>query len=148
MNTKVTTRFLTGVESAHGIIYDPFSNMITLFGAGKTGTVALGSHTFKQSAVDFNADFDQGAVDGLGHAFIAGNNQITFLDYSISGDITAPNYVEIETGFTNIDDVAPLVGAGSQQGVVPEPASVVLLLTGGLGMLGYVRRRKQAGATD
>ena len=122
---------------------------MTLFGAGKTGTFsqAGGAGTFKQSAVDFACDFDQGAVDGQGHALVAGCDAITFIDYRASGDITAPNYVTSRFNigdffFTYIDDVAPLSGLGSQNPTVPEPTTIALL---GSGLVGAaIRRRRQA----
>jgi hypothetical protein len=51
-----------------------------------------------------NSDFDS-AVDGHGHAFIAGNWQITFIDYSASGDITSAANTYIKGGFGGIDDL-------------------------------------------
>ena len=141
LGTGVTSRLHSSVESAHGMIYDPFTDLITLFGAGKTGTLDSAG-VLKQAATDFTCDFDQGAVDGLGHALIAGCSSITFLDYSISGDITAPDHVFVVGGFSGIDDVAPLVGEGAPPTHdVPEPSSLGLML-GSLIGLAYIRRRR------
>jgi hypothetical protein len=148
LNTFVTTR-LSGASAilpAHGIIYDPFTGLITLFGDGAVGTFDQNGANFKQRT-GINADFDQGAVDGQGHAFIAGNGQLTFIDYSATHDITsANNIVRIVGGFSGIDDLAPLVGAGAPPPTTgaPAPPAAVLLASGGLSFLAYrVRRRKQ-----
>lgn len=141
LNTYQTTRILTDQQSIHGMIFDPFTNKITFFGAGKVGTYDPTSGIFEQSG-QINADFDQGAVDGHGHAFIAGNGEITFIDYSATGDITSSaNVVRIISGFGGIDDLAPLVGPGSQ--AVPEPSAVALLATGGLSLFGFCWRRRR-----
>jgi hypothetical protein len=145
LTTDVTTRLDSSVQPAHGIIYDPFTGLITLFGAGETGTIDQNGNNLKTSAA-LNADFDQGAVDGQGHALVAGNNQITFIDYSISHDITHPDKVILVSGFSGIDDVAPLVGAGSG-GSVPEPSTVFLLGTAAVAALG-MRKKLFAKAPD
>src|SRR5262249_44186297 len=104
-STVSTTRLLTNQVAIHGMIYDPFTGLITFFGDGAVGTMdpngtnAQMAASFKQRT-GINSDFDQGAVDGFGHAFIAGNGQITFIDYSQTHDITsAANIVTIFSGF-------------------------------------------------
>lgn len=145
--TGATTRLLTGERSIHGVVHDGFTDLLTFFGAGAVGTVdpnavsdAAIAASFKQRT-GINFDFDQGSVDGLGHAFIAGNNQLTFIDYRATGDITsALNTVRIVSGFTFIDDLAPLSGAGSNNGV-PEPGTLTMLLGIGLSVAGWRRGR-------
>ncbi len=139
--TFVTTSFAIGVESAHGMLYDSFTGLMTLFGAGKVGTFdpTLASPVISES-VDLACDFDQGSVDGLGHALVAGCGGITFIDYSVSGDITAPNHVQFFGGFIGIDDVAPLSGLGSIT-PAPEPASTLLAALGLACLLASSRRR-------
>ena len=143
---------LNQVRAAHGVIYDPFSGLWTMFGGGSVATMDPNGATnpaiaasLKQSP-QFIGDFDQGSVDGFGHAFIAGSGAITFLDYSLSHDITNPDEVIIRfvdgvgSGFGNIDDVAPLVGLGSPD--IPEPSSLTLLAGAGVGL--FVSRAQVA----
>lgn len=127
------------VPAAHGIIYDPLTTQMTMFGGGEVATLnahagssALITASLKEFDVPGVGDFDQGAVDGFGHAFIAGDGKITFIDYSTTGDITSPlNTIIIRTddglgtGFGAIDDIAPLVGLGGSSGV-PEPSSLAV----------------------
>lgn len=147
VGNAVTNRFsIGGVTSAHGLVYDSFTGLMTTFGAGAVGTfdpnqatdATLAASLKQRSGI--NADFDQGSVDGQGHAFIAGNGQITFIDYRASGDITnAANFVAIRGGFSGIDDLAPLSGLGSS--TVPEPTSIALLVTV-LAGVAYSRKRR------
>ena len=109
-------------------------------GGGETGTFDQNGGGLKASALIYGvSDFDQGSVDGFGHAFIAGSGVLTFVDYSSSHDITNPDKVftvsNANGAFSNIDDLAPLSGAGSQN-PVPEPGSLLLLLSvaAGLGL--------------
>ncbi len=142
LNTGVTTRLFTGVGPAHGLAFDPFTNLLTMFGAGRTGTINQLGGDLKISANPFINDFDQGAVDGLGHALVAGSNSITFIDYRTSGDITNPDFFTSVSGFSFIDDVAPLVGAGSRP--VPTPG-VLALFGAGLVALGLRRSGRRMG---
>ena len=136
------------VPAAHGIIYDPFTGLMTMFGGGQVATIDPTPATnagiiasLRQFDVPGVGDFDQGAVDGLGHAFIAGSGAITFIDYSLTGDITNPaNIIRITGGFGNIDDIAPLVGPGAPPPSVPEPSSLFLLGAAIVGLLSYRRR--------
>ncbi len=135
-----TDRLYTSVTPAHGLVYDSYTDLMTMFGAGRTGSFDQSGNNLLTSATQFACDFDQGAVDGLGHALVAGCGSITFIDYRMSQDITNPDYYISIGGFGDIDDVAPLSGLGSNP--VPEPASL-LLLSGGLAALAGVRKRRR-----
>jgi len=133
--TGVTSRLYTDVVPAHGLIFDPFTGLMTMFVDGETGTMsATDGSGLKVSASQYACDFDQGAVDGHGHALVAGCGEITFIDYSVTGDITdiVDNFhvsiASVSDGnFSNIDDAAPLAGLGVQP--TPEPGSLALLAT-------------------
>jgi WD40 repeat protein len=133
------------VTAAHGITYDPFTGLMTMFGGG--GVATLDPTQATNAAIigslkhlnGIYLDFDQGVVDGFGHAFIAGLLGITFIDYSKSHDITSPDKV-----ITSFSDGAGN-GFGTIDGIVveptPEPSSIVLLAIG-LAGLGAAHRRK------
>ncbi len=134
-----TTRLYGALSSAHSLAYDRFTGLVTLFGGGAVGSYDPAHPTVApKQRTGITCDFDQGAVDGRGHALIAGCNQITFIDYSASGDITdAANPTYVIGGYDHIDDVAPLSGLGSDPGT-PEPGTFVLF---GAAMLAAAARR-------
>ena len=145
LSTYITTRLYSTVTPAHGMVFDPYTDLITMFGAGQTGTMSAadGSGLMTSGAIFPVSDFDQGAVDGLGHALVAGSNSITFIDYSLSHDITHPDYTASIGGFSGIDDVAPLVGAGAPPPPsIPEPSTIALTCLGLLSLIASRRRTK------
>ncbi|MEO8188388.1 MAG: PQQ-binding-like beta-propeller repeat protein [Burkholderiaceae bacterium] len=147
--TGVTDRLYSSVQPAHGLVFDPFTDLITMFGVGATGTMDAtdGSDLLTSGQIFGVGDFDQGAVDGFGHALVAGSGGITFIDYHLSGDITNPNFVtnRFSSGgvsFSGIDDLAPLTGPGSNPNPIPEPGTL-LLLSLGIAGLAISRRAKR-----
>jgi hypothetical protein len=140
------------ITAAHGVVYDPYTGLWTMFGGGAVAT--LDPNAGSDAAIigslkqehGINGDFDQGSVDGFGHALIAGNGQITFIDYSQTHDITSPLDTVIKvSGFDNIDDVAPLVGLGAPSNT-PEPSSFILfgMAVTGLGAARWRKRKQRA----
>jgi hypothetical protein len=145
LTTGNTTRIASSLNSAHGMVYDPYTGLIDLFGGGYLGFINPTTNAFGQEFGN-GANFDQGAPDGQGHALIAGSDGITFVDYRASHDITHPDYTTFVPGFGGIDDIAPLAGAGSITGPgIPEPATWAMMLVG-FGALGAALRRRRGRA--
>jgi hypothetical protein len=132
------TPLFSGVPAAHGGEFDPLTGNIFLFGSnqiqqvtGVGGVAALGPVLTFPGMI-----FDQGTVDGFGHLFAASNTgDLLFVDYSATGLLTgAGTYTDIDFLAASLDDIAPLVGPGSDPGGVPEPTMLltwtVLGLTG------------------
>lgn len=140
--TTATTTALGFYAAAHGAAFDPYTGSIIMMGDNHitqvdlTGAI-LADLTFSGMA------FDQGTVDGAGHLFAASNTgHMTFVDYAASGLITS-GFLSTQFLASNLDDVAPLVGAGSTRPpvTVPEPGVLMLL---GLALLGMAAVRRGA----
>jgi hypothetical protein len=139
VTTGKTTCFKTaGVctvfNGVHGGSYDPFTGDLMVYGWNQinqidpaTG-VLVASETVGALSPSGGNVFDQGAVDGFGHLFLSwasNNGVIYFEDYSVSGKIGAGgnfNYISPtsllnnlgQPAFFDLDDLAPIVGPGSQ----------------------------------
>jgi hypothetical protein len=146
--TGVTTAITLSLPGTtllwHGMEYDPFSGDLILAGGNEVLQInPITDAVLSVFVAPSGVQFDQGAVDGLGHIFWADNNgRLLFLDYSTTDLVGSPNNFVYDQSFTaNFDDIAPLVGAGSR--TVPEPMTLTLF---GAGLLGAaaLRRRKKA----
>jgi len=134
-----TTTRISFLPAAHGGVYDPFSDSIILFGDSKITQLDLFGTILAELT---GVRFDQGTVDGLGHLYAASNSgTLTFVDFAASGLIDN-GFSSTQFLASSLDDIAPLVGAGSTT-TVPEPATLVLM---GLGLagFGFLRRKKAA----
>ena len=101
------------LNGAHGGVYDPFTD--TIITMGNNCLNQLDSTGVLIATMCFpGGGFDQGTVDGNGHAYIAQNPNIFFLDYAASGKIDdAGNFFTSTNVRSSLDDVAPLVGEGT-----------------------------------
>ena len=150
--TAVTTGLLAGVPAAHGGVYDPFTGDIILFGDNHVTQIDIGTNTIVSdldlATRGLSLNLDQGTVDGAGHLFAASNTgELLFIDYSATGLVAAPaNFLAAPFLAANLDDVAPLVGAGSSQNGlnVPEPAGLIAWGVIGAGCAGvrWLKRRR------
>ena len=108
------------LPGAHGGVYDPSTNTIITIGSNcvtqlSAAGALMGSQCFS------GGGFDQGTVDGQGHAFIAQNPNIFFLDYSSTGLVATASFSASTSVRSSLDDVAPLVGMGSTDPCELEP---------------------------
>ncbi|MDA4126287.1 MAG: hypothetical protein OK452_03655 [Thaumarchaeota archaeon] len=125
-----TAGVCTVFNGVHGGVYDPFTQDLIVFGYNVVNQIdpTTGALIATESVAALNpgsGNFDQGAVDGFGHLFVSwasGNGDLYFEDYS-GGTIGTGNFHVITNGgnnnlgataFNNIDDLAPIVGPGSQ----------------------------------
>jgi sugar lactone lactonase YvrE len=152
-NPAVTSAKI-GLAAAHGIIYDSFTGDFILVGGPEIAQIDPSNPTAVKSFRFFGGEnFDQGAVDGLGHLFAASNTgDVVFVDYSKTGLVGDPTNFTNFAGpsadrflDTNLDDVAPLSGLGSAA-AVPEPTSLALLGLGAAALAGWRWKRRQAAA--
>ncbi|MEE8450876.1 MAG: hypothetical protein V3R99_03145, partial [Thermoguttaceae bacterium] len=127
--SATTTALLTSLPAAHGGVYDPFTNTIILMGDNHLTQVSLGGVILADLTIS-GARFDQGTVDGKGHLFAASNTGgLMFMDYAAAtGGLIddAGNFSSMLFLEDYLDDIAPLVGAGTTDPVIPEPSTLVI----------------------
>jgi hypothetical protein len=134
---------LTGVF-AHGLAFDPFTNDIIMNSADTISQFDPVTGTIVSSVTGpgFNV-FDQAAVDGHGHLFVASNTgTLEFVDYDAThliGD--SSNFTADPFLIGSLDDIAPLSGTGAPSSV-PEPSTLLTFITAlaGTGLFAAKRR--------
>ncbi|MDA8383358.1 MAG: PEP-CTERM sorting domain-containing protein [Betaproteobacteria bacterium] len=143
--TGRVTPIFTNVKYAHGMVYDPFTGDLIISGGNELAQINPATDAVVSTGL-FGADvLDQGAVDGNGNLYWADNNgNLLYINYSTTKLIGSPsNFVSNTFYMPQLDDFAPLVGAGGTNNntTVPEPATLALM---GLGFAGlsWARRRK------
>lgn len=133
----MTAQLSTNFESAQGASYDPFTGLMTTFGAGGTGTL-------NQTGGNFNFDWTRGAVDGPRISLLATQYPTYFVDHSPGHD-TPPS--DQGTGDdmdhpNEFTDGKPPGHPGSV-GAVPEPSSY-LLLGAALAVMAFAMKKRVA----
>jgi hypothetical protein len=138
-HTAVLTRLASNIF-AHGLTFDPFTNDLIVSSANTIQQLDA-TGTVRSTAIG-TGPFDQSAVDGKGHLFVASNSgNLEFIDYDASGLIGAGgNFTSSPFLAANLDDIAPLAGVGGG-GQVPEPSSIFLFGTVLLGVAYRFRKR-------
>lgn len=115
LTTFTTTRVLSGIPAAHGMVFDPFTGHLMLFGSTHVTQINPVNFAILSDRSFPGASFDQGTADGTGHLYVADNGgRLLFLDYSATGLIgDAGNFSSLQPLLPFLDDVAPLSGFGS-----------------------------------
>src|SRR5574344_2139314 len=132
-----TVKLIDSLEGAHGGAYDSYSKTIFIFGGSRIVQIDVSdiNHPKVIATVDLNKYFfnasqltgprtsgvngwrlDQGSVDGKGHLFVACNTgHLIFIDYTSNPNKRIDNNILIHMQWidNNLDDMAPLSGAGS-----------------------------------
>ncbi len=144
-NSATTFRLRSGLQAAHGGVYDPFTGNIILGGGNHITQLSLAGNTVADLVI--GGSFDQGTVDGAGHLYWASNSgSLLFVDYAATGLVNSPTFTNVQFLASALDDVAPLVGAGTTDPTIPEPASLLvwsILVTASMAT-GWRRRRRTA----
>ena len=138
-HTAVLTRLKTGMYT-HGLTFDSYTGNI--IGNSDIKIVQLDAAGNILSSVTGPGSFDQAAVDGQGHLFVASNaGNLEFIDYASSGLIGTATFVVSPFLRSSLDDIAPLSGLGSFPISTPEPLSIGLF---GLGLagVGFLRGKR------
>jgi WD40 repeat protein len=116
LKSFTTHRRISNLPAAHGMVFDKFTGDLLLFGSNHvTQLNPRDLSVVSDLTVKAGVALDQGTVDGSGYVFVASNEgQIVFIDYSGSRKIgSSGNKVVVQFVASNLDDVAPLSGAGA-----------------------------------
>ncbi len=113
MNTFVTTRLITGLPAAHGLVYDPWSRTLILSGGRRHAQIdPFQNPPVIVSEIDWSAqvptlNLDQSGIDGEGLMLGASNDgTLVFVDYRATNRIGDPaNFRYVEFLDTFLDDV-------------------------------------------
>jgi PEP-CTERM motif len=117
-----------------GLTYDPFTG--DLFASYVGGIMEIPTSLASVTDIPYNGDRIDGIEsDGTGRLFMADTATSNIVEYDI-----VPSTFTQETNVPTIDDLAPIVGSGSN---TPEPATMTLLGLGAAGMLGYGWRKRK-----
>jgi len=150
--TTFETTILFAHEATHGGEYDPFTGDIMIFGDSFMAQIDPSSGTLvsfrdfdgvcsstdpaNNTPVPVFPNFDQGTVDGNGHAFVADNGgHLFFVDYSATSDIAnLGNFVACPFLAIQLDDIAPILDSMQMQMIGGEimPINSVSLLVAGV----------------
>ena len=133
--TGVTHRLFQNVAGAHGALYDPYTDSFITMGGSTILQLSASDPSKVVSETTLSITrVDQGAVDGHGRLFAASNGgDLALIDYSATKRVGSLAD-RISTSFlaANLDDVAPLIGAGA----APTPTLAQWWQAGGV--LGFV----------
>jgi WD40 repeat protein len=114
--TGQTHRLFQNVPGAHGALYDPYtSDFITMGGSTILQLSASDpSQVVSETTLPIGR-IDQGAIDGHGRIFAASNGgDLVLIDYSTTHRVgSLADQVSSSFLASNLDDVAPLIGAGA-----------------------------------
>ena len=141
--TTATLKRLNFNLWAHGMVFDSFTgDMIVNSGNVVEQVDANGNVLSTYTGPGGDTEYDQPAIDGLGHLFVASNDgNMTFIDYAASGLIGANIYNTSVFVNAFLDDITPTVLTNTTD--VPEPASALVM---GAGLLALRRLRKSRAA--
>ena len=112
-----TKRSLQAQSGMHGMAFDSYTGNLVTFGGNRI--VQIDPKTRKvvsELQVKGASALDQGTVNGRGYIYVADNNgQLVFVDYSKSKKVGDPKNAVFTTPLdSNLDDVAPVSGPGSE----------------------------------
>jgi len=155
LNTLKTTRKLSNLPAAHGLVFDQFSQTLILAGANHITQIFPGAPD--QIVSDFQINlgdntgsdrFDQLVTDGSGRLFATVNDgTMLFMNYNFSQRVGAPgNFVATQFVAPFLTGVGLVPKFSEPPSGVPLPAAVWsgMSLIGGMGVFKFARKRRAA----